>query len=416
MCLSRVHALISKCNISSGVHMMNDLSQYVADASRTTTTPGKEAVALASSSVSFALIWQALELMDSETTTSVQVNEHLAERDAFVSNVMHILRRVMDTFPNADTDSLRRSLISTICDMELYYYNASTLPAAHPAAALQLKLNASDSSEIWTHCTALITPDDAQQDADMESARLAYRMALQEQQIASNGSCGADFLSNFKIAGPWTDAVIRTYCNDLRRSGPHVLARAVLSAMQTAYAEVLQADLGNRQLLIDAFADLSKRLSELFTLSSKRDRLVMRIFFEEAVRSVVFPDPDYDKFAFLAYGLTPLLPKLSAVDAKVLTHTVDDVLNKVDSEDARCAPLVEFADQLNSRAKGASADRQRKRDIPAGQAPAPVKKPKKQAIAPAAIERDDPIEDSVDTHTLDDGPVEAQPVRSSRRR
>ena len=416
MCLSRVHALISKCNISSGVHMMNDLSQYVADASRTTTTPGKEAVALASSSVSFALIWQALELMDSETTTSVQVNEHLAERDAFVSNVMHILRRVMDTFPNADTDSLRRSLISTICDMELYYYNASTLPAAHPAAALQLKLNASDSSEIWTHCTALITPDDAQQDADMESARLAYRMALHEQQIASNGSCGADFLSNFKIAGPWTDAVIRTYCNDLRRSGPHVLARAVLSAMQTAYAEVLQADLGNRQLLIDAFADLSKRLSELFTLSSKRDRLVMRIFFEEAVRSVVFPDPDYDKFAFLAYGLTPLLPKLSAVDAKVLTHTVDDVLNKVDSEDARCAPLVEFADQLNSRAKGASADRQRKRDIPAGQAPAPVKKPKKQAIAPAAIERDDPIEDSVDTHTLDDGPVEAQPVRSSRRR
>lgn len=416
MCLCRVHALISKCNISSGVHMMNDLSQYVADASRTTTTPGKEAVALASSSVSFALIWQALELMDSETTTSVQVNEHLAERDAFVSNVMHILRRVMDTFPNADTDSLRRSLISTICDMELYYYNASTLPAAHPAAALQLKLNASDSSEIWTHCTALITPDDAQQDADMESARLAYRMALHEQQIASNGSCGADFLSNFKIAGPWTDAVIRTYCNDLRRSGPHVLARAVLSAMQTAYAEVLQADLGNRQLLIDAFADLSKRLSELFTLSSKRDRLVMRIFFEEAVRSVVFPDPDYDKFAFLAYGLTPLLPKLSAVDAKVLTHTVDDVLNKVDSEDARCAPLVEFADQLNSRAKGASADRQRKRDIPAGQAPAPVKKPKKQAIAPAAIERDDPIEDSVDTHTLDDGPVEAQPVRSSRRR
>ena len=118
--------------------------------------------------------------------------------------------------------------------------------------------------------------------------------------------------------------------------------------MQTAYAEVLQADLGNRQLLIDAFADLSKRLSELFTLSSKRDRLVMRIFFEEAVRSVVFPIPTTTSLR-LAHALTPLLPKLSAVDAKVLTHTVDDVLNKVDSEDARCAPLVEFADQLNSR-------------------------------------------------------------------
>ena len=56
--------------------------------------------------MSFALIWQALELMDSETTTSVQVNEHLAERDAFVSNVMHILRHA-DGYLNADTTVLK---------------------------------------------------------------------------------------------------------------------------------------------------------------------------------------------------------------------------------------------------------------------------------------------------------------------
>lgn len=427
MCLYRVRALISKCNISSGVRVINDLSQYVADVSRANVPVGKESVAMASSSVSFALIWQGLELMDSDSATSVEVNEHLTERDAFLSNVMHILRRAEDSI--ADSDDLRRSLISTVCDMVLYYYNASTLPAAHPAKVLQLKLNSADSEAVWQQCTALITPDDVKQDADLDSARLAYRMAVHEQRIASNGAIGADFLSNFKLTGPWIDAAIRTYCNDLRRTGPQVLVRAVLTALHSAYAEVLQTDLGNRQVLIEAFTDLATRLSDIFMLSSKRDRLVMRIMFDEALKSVLLPEPSYDRFSFLAYGLGPFLSRLSAVDAKALTTFVDDALAKVDSEDTRCTPLIDFADQLNKRSKGASERRARwARKRSAEQQDVDVKKSKaddgdEDEGDDDAMEQDDTIETAdddaettADDHTLDDGPVETAERSRSRRK
>lgn len=415
MAMYRVRALISKCNISSGVHLVNDLSQFVAEVARSPVAAGEEAVALACSSVSLSLIWHALELMDSETTTSALVNEHVTERDAFVTNVVHILRRSPDMYSNPD--NLRRSLIASVCDMVLYYYNSSTLPVAHPAKALQLRLSSADSAEVWQHVSTLITPDDAHKDADLDAARLAYRMSMHEEKIASNATIGADFLSNFKITGPWVDAAIRTYCNDLRRTGPQVLVRAVLTALQSAYHEVLQADLGNRQLLLDAFADLAKRLSDIFTLSSKRDRLVMRILFEDAVHSVLVPDPIYDRFSFLAHGLTPFLPKLSAVDGKALTVVVDNALTKVDSEDARCTPLIEFSDQLATRSKGASMERQRKHPM-STEVRSPFKKPKPND----PVEHDDPIEEAdgdenaADEHTLNDGPIEERPARSSRRR
>lgn len=415
MALYRVRALISKCNISGSAHMLNDLSQFVAEVARASVPAGQEAVALSCSSVSLSLIWHALELMDSETTTSALVNEHLSERDAFVANVVHILRNSSDMYSNPD--NLRRSLIASICDMVLYYYNASTLPAAHPAKALRLRLSSADSAEVWQHVSTLITPDDAHKDADLDAARLAYRMALHEEKIASNAAVGADFLSNFKITGPWVDAAIRTYCSDLRRTGPQVLARAILTALHSAYHEVLQADLGNRQLLLDAFTDLAKRLSDIFTLSSKRDRLVMRILFEDAVHSVLVPDPIYDRFSFLAHGLTPFLPKLSAVDGKALTVAVDDALTRVDSEDPRCTPLIEFSDQLATRSKGASMERQRKHPV-STEVRSPFKKPKSNDPVERedSIEEDDEDENTADKHALNDGPVEEKPARSSRRR
>ena len=417
MNLNRVRALISKCNISSGVHVVNELSQFISEVARSPMPAGEESVAMACSSVSFFLIWQALELMDSETTTATRVNEHLAERDAFVSNIMHILRRSTDMYP--DSDNLRRSLIASICDMVLYYYNASTLPAAHPARSLQLRLSTGDSAEVWQHTSALITPDDAQKDADLDSARLAYRISMHEEKIAANGAIGADFLSNFKITGPWVDAAIRTYCNDLRRTGPQVLVRAILTALQSAYHEVLRADLGNRQLLLDAFEDLAKRLSDIFALSSRRDRFVIRILFEEAVGSILVPEPVYDQFSFLARGLVPFLPKLSAVDGKALTVVVDNALTKVDSEDARSTPLIEFSDKLAARSKGASMERQRKR---APSDPVDIRSPFKVSKTVDPVEQEDDIEDAdegeatANEHTLNDGPVEEKPTRSSRRR
>lgn len=400
MSLARLRALISKCNISTSVDVLSELSNYVSTVARSSCA-GKESTAMACSSISFSLIWQALELMDGETTTTAQVNDHIRERNEFLSDVMNILRRASDMFEDGDT--LRRSLISTICDMVLYYYNSSTLPMAHPARELRLKLSETDSAEVWEHCRQLIAPEDAHQDADLDAARLAYRMAVHDERINENGSLGSDFLSNFKVTGPWIDAAIRTYCNDLRRTGPQILVRAVLTALRGAYVDILSSDLGERQTLLEAFTDLATRLSDMFSLSSKRDRLLMRIMFDEGVRSVLLPEPVYDRFAFLLYGLGPFLPKFSAVDAKALSPIVDDAIAKVDSEDSRAAPLIDFADQLSARSKGAS-DRRR---APPGQSTAEA----------APVEDDIEDADADDSkQNLDDGPTDPMQEGSTRRR
>ena len=422
MAVSRVRALISKCNIASGVDVFSELSQFIGDASRSVVI-GRESVSMACSSVSFMLIWRALELMDNESTTVEQVNAHITERDTFVANILHILRRTQDLFDDGDAESankVERAVISTICDMVLYYYNSSTLPSSHPAHSMRLQLSLRDSQDVWAHCTALITPADTTQDADLNAARLAYRMAMHDEKIAENGALGADFLSNFRIAGPWTDAAIRTYCNDLRRTGPQVLVRAVLTALHNAYDEVLSTDLGNRQLLLEAYSDLATRLSDMFALSSRRDRIVMRILFEEAVNFTLNPEPVYERFPFLAYGLSPFLTKLSAVDAKCLTFRVDDAVGKVDDEDVRSTPLIDFADKLSARSKGATA-----------QGPMKARRQRVEKSADDVVERDDDIEqaddddnddDSADTNgkkhrsqTLNDGPVE-KPSKRSRRK
>lgn len=420
MAVSRVRALISKCNIASGVDAFGELSQFMGDAARSVVI-GQESVSMACSSVSFMLIWRALELMDNESTTVEQVNEHITERDTFVAHILHILRRTRDLFNEHDAESankVERAIISTICDMVLYYYNSSTLPTSHPAHAMRLQLSLNDSQEVWSHCTALLTPADATQDADLNAARLAYRMAMHDEKIAENGSLGADFLSNFKIAGPWTDAAIRTYCNDLRRTGPQVLVRAVLTALHNAYDEVLSTDLGNRQLLLEAYSDLATRMSDMFSLSSRRDRIVMRILFEEAVNFTLNPEPVYERFPFLAYGLSPFLTKLSAVDAKCLTFRVDDAVGKVDDEDVRSTPLIDFADKLSARSKGATA-----------QGPMRARRHRAEKNAEDVTERDDDIEhadnDTVSnggdddaknrSQTLNDGPVE-KPSKRSRRK
>jgi len=429
MAISRVRALISKCNISAGIAVFSELSQYISDASRSLVV-GPLSVSMACSSYSFMLIWRALELMENDETTAEQVKEHIAERDAFVSHILHILRRSQDLFAanEASANKVVRAVIATICDMVLYYYNSSTLPTSHPAHVMRLSLSPTDSSEVWSYCTSLITPVDTNQDADLAAARLAYRMATHDEKIAERGALGADFLSNFKIGGPWIDAAIRTYCGDLRRTGPQVLVRALLTALRNAYEEVLNADLGNRQLLIDAYSDLAVRLSDMFTLSSRRDRFVMRIMFQEAVNFVLNPEPVYERFPFLAYGLSPFLTKLSAVDAKVLSIRVDDAIGKIDDEDVRSTPLIDFADKLSTRSKGATA-----------QGPMKARRHRSEKNNDAkgtedAMEQDDDIEqpdedddgeDEEDTtdfkskkgnkQTLNDGPVE-EPAKRSRRK
>jgi cohesin complex subunit SA-1/2 len=182
-------------------------------------------------------------------------------------------------------------------------------------------------------------------------------------------------------------------------------------------------------VLIEAFTDLATRLSDIFMLSSKRDRLVMRIMFDESLKSVLLPEPSYDRFSFLAYGLGPFLSRLSAVDAKALTTFVDDALAKVDSEDTRCTPLIDFADQLNKRSKGASERRARwARKRSAEQQDVDVKKSKaddgdEDEGDDDAMEQDDTIETAdddaettADDHTLDDGPVETAERSRSRRK
>jgi cohesin complex subunit SA-1/2 len=153
----------------------------------------------------------------------------------------------------------------------------------------------------------------------------------------------------------------------------------------------------------------------------------MRIMFDEALKSVLLPEPAYEKFSFLAYGLGPFMSRLSAVDAKALTVFVDDALAKVDSEDTRCTPLIDFADQLNKRSKGASERRARWARKRAAEIQDENGKKSKTADEgdeeDEAAAQDDTIETTAnddettaDDHTLDDGPVETAERSRSRRK
>jgi cohesin complex subunit SA-1/2 len=268
---------------------------------------------------------------------------------------------------------------------------------------------------VWDACNQLLDPPaGAEEDAapgrrdsedgddfgDEESARLAYALACAEAAVGDHRFVAAELLANREQSGRWTDLAISALLGDLRHLGPKAVGDVIFYSLVSAYDEVVSGDTEDPDAVVameHAFEEFSARLAHMFNVGSARDRVVCRHVVEEGLKHCI-PTASFDqeKLPFLSLGLAAFVPKIAAADAKTFASPLQTVVDAVDAEDRANAPLVDFAERVAARARGAAAPH-----------------PARNLAEPAFAHDEDPVDAEP---TQDEEPVRAFGAGERRRR